>query len=501
MMAEKYIISIDQSTQGTKALLLDEDAKILGREDISHRQIISEDGWVSHDAVEIYQNTIAVVKRLVERSQIDPKQVCAVGISNQRETCLAWDKITGKPVADAIVWQCARATDICARLEEGGNAHSEIDISEMIEERTGLKLSPYFPAAKLAWLLEHVPGTRELAQKGRLCMGTIDTWLLYCLTGKQAYRTDYSNASRTQLFHIHTLEWDEEICRLFGIDAAWLPEVCDSDVEFGKSDFEGTFPNPVSIHAMLGDSHAALFAQGCTKPGMTKATYGTGSSIMMNTGEQAIRSTHGVVTSLAWKLGGKVNYVLEGNINYTGAVISWLKDDVKLINSPGETQGLCEAAVQDDELYLVPAFSGLGAPHWNSQAKGILSGITRTTGRNEIVRAGVESIAYQITDVVEAMAQDAKMTAQELRVDGGPTRNAYLMQFQSDILNAEVAVSKAEEMSAIGAAYAAGIAIGLYEADIMTRMERTIYEPKMSENLREGKKNGWLAAVGQCIGK
>lgn len=456
-MAEKYIISIDQSTQGTKALLLDAKANILRREDICHRQIVSDEGWVSHDAKEIYENTIAVVRRLVEQSQIAPENVCGVGISNQRETCLAWNKMTGQPIADAIVWQCSRAKDICARLEEQG-------IGEMIEDRTGLKLSPYFPASKLSWLLEYVEGAKELAQSGQLCMGTMDAWLVYCLTGKNEYKTDYSNASRTQLFNIHTLEWDTEICGLFGIDAA-------------------------------------LYAQGCLKPGMTKATYGTGSSIMMNTGETAIKSTHGVVTSLAWKIEGKVNYVLEGNINYTGAVITWLKNDVKLISSPGETETLCEIAAQDDELYLVPAFSGLGAPYWNSQAKGILSGITRTTGREEIVRAGVESIAYQIADVVDAMSQDAGMSARKLRVDGGPTRNAYLMQFQSDILNADVDVSKAEEMSALGAAYVAGIAMGLYDKGIAKRMERTTYLPQMEPERRKKKRDGWIAAVGQCTGK
>lgn len=456
-MAEKYIISIDQSTQGTKALLLDAKANILRREDICHRQIVSDEGWVSHDAKEIYENTIAVVRRLVEQSQIAPENVCGVGISNQRETCLAWNKMTGQPIADAIVWQCSRAKDICARLEEQG-------IGEMIEDRTGLKLSPYFPASKLSWLLEYVEGAKELAQSGQLCMGTMDAWLVYCLTGKNEYKTDYSNASRTQLFNIHTLEWDTEICGLFGIDAA-------------------------------------LYAQGCLKPGMTKATYGTGSSIMMNTGETAIKSTHGVVTSLAWKIEGKVNYVLEGNINYTGAVITWLKNDVKLISSPGETETLCEIAAQDDELYLVPAFSGLGAPYWNSQAKGILSGITRTTGREEIVRAGVESIAYQIADVVDAMSQDAGMSARKLRVDGGPTRNAYLMQFQSDILNADVDVSKAEEMSALGAEYVAGIAMGLYDKGIAKRMERTTYLPQMEPERRKKKRDGWIAAVGQCTGK
>ncbi len=520
-MAENYIVSIDQSTQGTKALLFDSSGAVVRREDILHRQIVTEKGWVSHDAEEIYRNTIAAVRRLMENSGVEPGAVRGVGISNQRETCLAWDKVTGKPVANAIVWQCARAEGICARLEHAGaatavgavesggskkngsGAAGDVGLGEWIRQRTGLTLSPYFPAAKLAWLLENVGGAKKLQEQGRLCMGTMDTWLLYCLTRGEAYKTDYSNASRTQLFNIRTLCWDEEICRLFGVDAGALAQVCDSDSCFGESNFEGTFPSPVKIHSMLGDSHAALFAQGCTRPGMVKATYGTGSSIMMNTGRKNIDSKHGVVTSLAWKLRGEVNYVLEGNINYTGAVISWLKDEVRLIDSPDETEELCREALADDGLYLVPAFSGLGAPYWNSQAKGILSGITRTTGRNEIVRAAVESIAWQIADVVEAFVQDADVPARELelRVDGGPTKNRYLMQFESDVLDAGVLVSRAEEMSAAGAAYAAGIAMGVYDGDVLQKMGRTRYLPQMDAELREKKRKGWKTAVGQCMYK
>ena len=505
-MSETYIISIDQSTQGTKALLLDAAGTILRREDMAHRQIISGEGWVSHNPQEIYKNTITVVKNLIENSGVNPGAITGVGISNQRETCLAWNKSTGEPIADAIVWQCSRAKEICERIEKQGadcvkNAPDKIGVSEWIFKKTGLKLSPYFPASKLAWLMEHMQGARELEESGQLCMGTMDTWLVYCLTGKKQYKTDYSNASRTQLFNVHTLSWDEELCRLFGLNAAHMAEVFDSDSCFGETDFEGILPQAVPIHGVLGDSHAALFAQGCVREGMAKATYGTGSSIMMNTGETAMVSTHGVVTSLAWKLGGKVNYVLEGNINYTGAVISWLKDEVKLITSPGETEDLCRCAAQDDELYLIPAFSGLGAPYWESKAKGILSGITRTTRREEIVRAAIESIAYQITDVVEAMGQDAGMRLGELRVDGGPTRNGYLMQFQSDMLGAKVAVADSEEMSALGAGYAAGIALGIYEEKIAEKMGRKEYQPQMEEGLKTRKKEGWKAAVGQCIGR
>lgn len=294
---------------------------------------------------------------------------------------------------------------------------------------------------------------------------------------------------------LNDLKWDEELCDIFEIPVTCLPEVCDSDSCFGMTDFDRLLPNPVPIHGVMGDSHAALFGQGCVQPGMIKATYGTGSSVMMNTGAVPVQSKSGVVTSLAWKLGGEVNYVLEGNINYTGAAITWLKDEVRLIDSASETESLSRAAIQDDSLYFIPAFTGLGAPHWNSKAKGILCGITRTTRREEIVRAAVENIAYQIQDIVETFVKDAGKAVKELRVDGGPTKNAYLMQFQSDILDTKVSVSDAEEMSGIGAVYAAGIALGVYEKSIAEKIGRKIYETKMEEALRNKKKNGWKDAV------
>lgn len=491
-MAESYIISIDQSTQGTKALLFDRDGMLLQRKDLPHKQIINEKGWVSHDPEEIYQNTVQVVKNLVEESGISKESVKGIGISNQRETSLIWEKKTGKALANAVVWQCARAAEICRRVEQTGAA-------EMICQKTGLALSPYFPASKLTWLKENVEGAKELAKKHALCFGTIDTWLVYRMTHGMSYKTDYSNASRTQLFDIFEQKWDEEICQLFGLDAQDLAEVCDSDSCFGETDLEGFFENPIPIHSVLGDSHGALFGQGCLEKGMIKSTYGTGSSIMMNIGETPVLSTHGVVTSLAWGMQGKVSYVLEGNINYTGAVITWLKDDMELIQSPAETEALCRKAEADDSLYFVPAFTGLGAPYWNSEAKGALTGITRTTRKAEMVRAGVECIAYQIADVVNAMSQDANTEIQELRVDGGPTRNQYLMQFQSDILNRKVLVPDAEELSGIGAAYAAGRGLGLYGDEVFTRLKRREYAPKMCEDTRVRKYNGWKDAVGHVL--
>ncbi len=493
-MAEKYIISIDQSTQGTKALLFDESGSLIKRTDKPHEQIINEKGWVSHNPAEIYGNTVEVVKRLVEESGIDKEEVVGIGISNQRETSLAWDKVTGEPLGHAIVWQCARAVDICERVEKMGEA-------ENIRRRTGINLSPYFPASKIAWILENVEGAKEKAEKKEICHGTVDSWLVFKLTGGRSYKTDYSNASRTQLFNIFELKWDEDICKLFGIDPGNLAEVVDSDADFGETDFEGFFKKPIPIHGVLGDSHGSLFGQGCLKSGMIKSTYGTGSSIMMNIGEKPVLSTHGVVTSLAWSMGGKVNYVLEGNLNYTGATITWLKDDLKLIDSPAETEKLAKEAVSDDSLYLIPAFSGLGAPYWDSHASAAIVGMTRTTGKAEVVRAGVECIAYQITDIVKAMSGDAGVTVGELRVDGGPTRNAYLMQFQSDIAEADVQVPDSEELSGIGPAYAAGLALGVWDEKIFEKLKRVKYEPRMEKKIRDNKYQGWLSAVHRVLTK
>lgn len=491
-MSEQYIISIDQSTQGTKALLFDSAGNLIRRVDQAHRQIIDEKGWVSHDPMEIYQNIIAVTARLLEETQIDRDKVAGVGISNQRETSLAWNRITGEPVGLAVVWQCARAADLCDQVAAAGHG-------EKIRRKTGMNLSPYFPASKIAWILRNVEGARELSDAGKLCHGTIDSWVIYKLTGKASYKTDFSNASRTQLFNIFDLKWDKEICEIFGINPNNLPEVCDSNSNFGETDFDGLLPNPVPIHGVLGDSHGALFGQGCLRSGMMKSTYGTGSSIMMNIGENPVLSTHGVVTSLAWSMDGKVNYVLEGNLNYTGAVITWLKDDLKMIDSPQETQALAEQAASDDPLYLVPAFSGLGAPYWDSRATAMFTGMTRTTGRAEIVRAGLECIAYQIQDVIEAMSEDSGVEVHELRVDGGPTRNAYLMQFQSDIAGIDVQVPDSDELSGMGPAYAAGLALGIWDETIFEKLGRTKYTPNMQEKLRNKKYEGWKRAVKKVL--
>lgn len=483
-----YVLGIDQSTQGTKALLFDAAGALICRTDLPHRQMIDEKGWVEHDPLEIYRNTIQVVKNLIEKAGVNPSQLRAVGISNQRETALCWDRETGEPVYNAIVWQCARGAKICENIEKAGHA-------DLIRSHTGLQLSPYFSAAKLAWVLEQVPGAREKAERGELCCGTIDSWLVYKLTSGKEFRTDYSNASRTQLFHIGTLSWDEEICRLFGIPVNCLPEVTDSDGDFGTTDFEGFLGEKIPICGVLGDSHGALFGQGCFSRGMVKATYGTGSSIMMNIGETPAFSER-VVTSLAWKLGGEVNYVLEGNINYSAAVISWMKDDLGLIAAPGETEELARRANAQDATYLVPAFSGLGAPYWDSEARATFWGMSRTTKRAELVKAGLESIAYQITDVLAVMRAESGVEIAQLRVDGGATKNEYLMQFQSDMAQLPVQVPQAEELSGIGAAYAAGLSAGIFDREqLFSQMRLKCFEPLMECAVREKKYQGWQAAV------
>jgi glycerol kinase len=489
-----YVLGIDQSTQGTKALLFDDSGKLLCRTDLAHKQMVDERGWVEHDPEEIYANTVQVVKNLVEKAGIHKSEIRVLGISNQRETAMVWDRATGKPVYNAVVWQCARGASICEEIEK-----EHAGAAKMVREHTGLALSPYFSAAKIAWVLRNVEGAAARAEKGELCCGTIDSWLVYRLTGGKEFRTDYSNASRTQMFDIGNLKWDEEVCALFEIPLCALAEVTDSDGLYGETDFEGFLDDPIPIHGVLGDSHGALFGQGCLNKGMIKATYGTGSSIMMNIGEKPVYSDR-IVTSLAWSMGGKVNYVLEGNINYTGAVITWLKDDLQLIQSPGETQELAAQANPQDTTYLVPAFSGLGAPYWDSDAKAVFYGMTRTTRKAELVKAGLESIAYQITDIIEDMREESGIAIGELRVDGGPTKNAYLMQFQSDMAQIPVQVPSEEELSGIGAAYTAGIAEGIYRLDaVFDGMKRRTFVPAMNDQDRAKKYNGWKEAVQKSL--
>ncbi len=505
-MEKKYVLAVDQSTQGTKAILFDRTGNLVCRTDLAHQQLINEKGWVSHDLTEIYQNTIQVVKNLVAQAGIQKDEIACLGISNQRETSAAWNASSGEPLAPAIVWQCSRAEEICERiknnvmLDPSREQGKHGGVAEIIRQKTGMHLSPYFSAAKYAWLQENVEEVKTARKNGTLCLGTIDTWLLSKLTAGKVYATDYSNASRTQLFNIHTLQWDEEICAWFGINPETLPKVCDSNHHYGETDFEGFFNTPIPIRGVIGDSQGALFGQGCTQKGMVKATYGTGSSVMMNVGEQEIRSELGLVTSLAWGIDGKVTYVLEGNINYTGAVITWLKDDMGLINSPGETQELAQLANKNDSTYLVPAFSGLGAPYWKADAKAIIYGMSRTTGKNEIVKAALESIAYQITNIVEMMKAEDGIDLKELCVDGGPTGNQYLMKFQSDILGTKVSLPRCEESSALGAGFMAGLSAGIYTPEIIfEKTSRNQFIPSMSDEERGQKYVGWKEAVDKVL--
>ncbi len=487
-----YVAAIDQSTQGTKALLFDEKGGLVGRTDRPHRQIVNEKGWISHDLTEIYANTLQAVRDLVKETGIEREQIAGLGISNQRETSAVWDRITGEPLSYAVVWQCSRAADICRKIELEG-------FSERIRQKTGLPLSPYFPAAKLSWLLRHSREIREKAEKHELMAGTMDTWLVYRLTGGKVFCTDFSNASRSQLFDLRNLKWDEELCGIFEIPLESLPQVRDSDGEYGMTDLEGFLPKPVPIHGVLGDSHGALLAQGCMRPGMVKATYGTGSSVMLQTGDRPADGGAGLSSSIGWKVRGKLSYVLEGNINYTGAVVSWLQEKLGLITDPSETEFLARAADQEDKTYLVPAFTGLGAPYWDSNARASLWGMGRMTGREEIVKAALESIAYQIADVLGAMERQTGIVPDQIRADGGAAANRYLMQFQSSISRIPVWVSSLKELSGAGAAYAAGMGMGLYDERVLYAAEREEFLPGMEETERIRKWKGWREALRRTL--
>ncbi len=487
---KKYVLGIDQSTQGTKALLFDQDGNLTGRADVSHAQLINEKGWVEHDLREIYRNMVLAVNKVIEKTGINPLWIQALGISNQRETGAVWDRKTGEPLWNAIVWQCSRAEEICKRMEQ-----QDPGLKKRIKKITGLHFSPYFTAAKFTWLMEHVPGLQKKAERGEVCFGTIDSWLVYCLTKGERFQTDMSNASRTQLFDIYQLKWDEDLCRSFGIPVNCLPKVTDSNGDYGRTDLEGLLPEKVPICSVLGDSHGALYGQKCHEKGMIKATYGTGSSVMMNIGEHPVEGEN-VVTSLAWSIDGRAEYVLEGNINYTGAVITWLKDNLQLIQNPEETKELALGANPLDRTYLVPAFTGLGAPYWNSRARACICGMSRTTGKKEVVKAALESIGYQIADLVFEMEKVAEVPVKVLKADGGPTANDYLMQFQSDVLQIPVQKAAVSELSGAGTAYLAGISCGIYEKQaIFSEKKAVVYNPAADRKAMEDRYQGWKQAV------
>lgn len=484
----RFVMGIDQSTQGTKVVVLDQNGEMTAYKYIAHEQIISKEGWISHDLEKIYENIRMIIPLLLEENQITSEEIAALGICNQRETVAVWERDTGKLLSYAVVWQCSRGTDIAKRYEG-------TSFEALVKEKTGMELSPYFPAVKIKWMLENIEELETKAHAQEVCFGTVDTYLLFRLTQGEVFATDYSNASRTQLFNIEEMCWDKEICDELGIDRSCLPQVMDSDAMFGTTTLQGFFSQPVRIHCILGDSHAALFGQGCVHPGMIKATYGTGSSIMMNIGNRLRKNHAGLTVSIGWKAKGEVQYVLEGNIIYAGAVITWLKEKLGMIENAQETEELARMANEEDTTYLFPAFSGAGAPYWRNDMRACMSGMSRLTGRNEIVKAALESIAYQIADVIFAMEQVYGETIGQVCVDGGPVKNKYLMQFQSDILQKPLSIPQRAELSAIGAAKMAGLAAGIYAQDTEKHLKRTEIFPQMTIEKRKEKYEGWKSVL------
>lgn len=490
-MPEKYVLVLDQGTSSSRAILFDRASKIAGIAQKEIRQIYPKPGWVEHDPMEIWGTQSGVANEILEQKGIRPEEIAAIGITNQRETTIVWDKTTGKPVYNAIVWQCRRTAAICDELKARG-------LELYIRENTGLVLDAYFSGTKIKWLLDNVPGVRERAQKGELLFGTIDTWLIWNLTRGAAHVTDYSNASRTMLFNIRTLQWDTRILEEMGIPACMLPEIKPSSDIYGLTDLHTFGGAEIPIAGVAGDQQAALFGQACFDDGMAKNTYGTGCFMLMNTGEKPVPSGHGLLTTIAWGVGGKIEYALEGAIFVAGAAVQWLRDELKLIDNAAQSEELATAVADTNGVYVVPAFVGLGAPYWDMYARGTIAGLTRGANRNHIVRATLESIAFQTRDVLEAMQEDSGITLKTLKVDGGAVTNNFLMQFQSDILGVPVERPKVTETTAMGAAFLAGLAVGFWKnkAEIASKwnVDRT-FTPTMAAETRERQYKGWKKAV------
>jgi glycerol kinase len=489
-----YIVSVDQSTVGTKAMVWDERGRLLGREDLPHRQIKNEKGWVSHDPEEIYRNTVAGVKKVLEKAALSPGEVSVIGVSNQRETSVVWHRETGKAFCDAVVWQCGRAAEFIKGISYPGFA-------EKVRALTGLTLSPYFSAAKFGWVIARYPEAEEALKHGVLCCGTIDSWLVFKMTGGGSFKTDFSNASRTQLLDLDTLTWNGELVNDFGLKTGCLPEICMSDACFGETTLEGLFKKPVPIHGVLADSSASLFGNQCRDPGTAKVTYGTGSSIMVNTGTIRPSPGAGVVASLAWGMDGRVDYALEGNINYSGAIIKWLVEELELIASPGEAGTIAASLPGTGGVYLVPAFSGLGAPWFDDSARAAIVGMNRGTGKAQIVRAAEESIAYQIKDVIRAINASTGRPLSQLMADGGGTADPFLMQFQADILGIGLRVSGLKELSGAGAAYCAALGAGFSSREaLFSEAESRLVRPRMESAEAERLYGGWRNALALITG-
>lgn len=490
---DKYIMALDQGTSSSRCIIYDRAGRQISSAQKEFTQIFPREGWVEHDPEEIWSSQVSVCYEALIKAAATWHNIEAIGITNQRETTIVWDKNTGEPVYNAIVWQCRRTADYCRSLEEAG-------LADKIKEKTGLLIDPYFSATKIRWILENVEGARERAERGELLFGTVETWLIWKMTKGRVHATDYSNASRTMMFNIHDLKWDEELLDIYKIPASMLPEVRPSSGFFGETESD-LFAGSIPIAGAAGDQQAALFGQMCFDEGMAKSTYGTGCFLLMNTGEKPVTSKNGLLTTVAWGLDGKVSYALEGSVFVCGAVIQWLRDELGIISSATESEGLAKAVSDNGGVYLVPAFAGLGAPYWDPGARGILTGLTRGSSRNHIVRAALESMAYQCYDLLKAMESDLGRNLTGLRVDGGACANGFLMQFQSDILNTAVYRPEIIETTSLGAAYLAGLATGYWKntEDLKANVRPAeVFEPSMNEELREKLIKGWHEAVGRC---
>ncbi len=493
-MTRQAILALDQGTTGSAALLSDEEARVLGSADREIRQSYPRPGWVEHDPEEIFQSTVAVGREALAAGRVSAADVAAIGIANQRETTVVWERATGRPIHPAVVWQSRATAEICERLKADG-------LEPLFRERTGLVVDAYFSGTKVRWLLDRVPGAQERAEAGDLLFGTIDSWLVWKLTGGRAHVTDVSNASRTLLFNIHTLDWDDDLLAVLRVPRAMLPRVRPNSEPYGETD-ASLFGAAILIAGMAGDQQAALFGQACFQPGQAKNTYGTGCFLLVNAGGEPPQSSSGLLTTIAWDLGAGAAYALEGSAFVTGAAVQWLRDGLGLIRDAAESEALATAVPDNGGVYLVPAFVGLGAPHWDMYARGLAIGLTRGTTREHVVRATLESIAYQSRDLVEAMGQ-AGRSVEVLKVDGGGTANAFLMQFQADVLGIPVEVAAVQETTALGATYLAGLAVGVWTGtdELVARWQCTRrYEPRMSADQRESLYANWLRAVERSKG-
>ena len=491
----QYIMALDAGTTSNRCILFDRQGNICSVAQKEFTQIFPQPGWVEHDADEIFATQLEVAQAAMRNIGATAADIAAIGITNQRETTILWNKYTGRPVYHAIVWQCRRTTPLCEQLRQEG-------WTDTIHRKTGLVIDPYFSATKIAWILDNVPGVREMADRGELLFGTVETWLIWKLTGGRVHVTDYSNASRTMLFNINTLQWDKEILARLNIPACILPQVMPSSAVYGKTD-AAFFGAPIAISGAAGDQQAALFGQTCFAPGEAKCTYGTGAFVLMNTGHTPIYSQNGLVTTIAWGLDGQITYALEGSIFVAGAAIQWLRDELRLIESASDSEYMARKVPDTNGCYVVPAFTGLGAPYWDAYARGTIVGLTRGVNKNHIIRATLDSITYQTNDVLGAMAADARIPLETLKVDGGAAANNYLMQTQADISAAPVLRPRCVETTAMGAAYLAGLAVGYWENPEQIRENWSvdrIFQPEMEENARRSRLQGWKRAVGCCAG-